>query len=165
MTPLSGHSAVSRHAGERVLVHATRRLSRKKANSDQASTTARPGPSARTDSPSTRKNERRQARQETRHSPNGPKPFFDTERHILWYNGQIVKQFKGPATSQILILTAFQELGWPPRIDHPLPRVAGKNPKARLHDAINRLKGNQRNRLLTFRGDGTGQGIMWEALA
>jgi hypothetical protein len=35
----------------------------------------------------------------------------------------VVKEFKLPAPNQETILTAFQEEGWPPRIDDPLPPV------------------------------------------
>lgn len=49
-----------------------------------------------------------------------------------------------------------------PRIDDPLPPVFDIEPKRRLHDTIKSLNRHQKNRLIRFKGDGTGQGIRWE---
>ncbi len=91
------------------------------------------------------------------------RPYYDSERRELWWGGKLVKRFSQQAANQHLILCAFQEQGWPPRIDDPLsPRGHGTDPKRRLNGAIYRLNLNQLNRLIRFRGDGTGEGILWE---
>ena len=98
-----------------------------------------------------------------RHAPAQARvPFYDQERRALWVGSRLVKRFKQPAPTQHTILSAFQELGWPARIDDPLPRAAGQDPKLRLGEAIKRLNRHQQQRLIRFRADGTGTGILWE---
>jgi hypothetical protein len=80
-------------------------------------------------------------------------------------NESVVKRFRVPAENQELILAAFEEEGWPKHIDDPLPVRDGIDPQTRLHDAINRLNGRQTNRLLCFRGNGNGTGVLWELVA
>jgi hypothetical protein len=63
------------------------------------------------------------------------------------------------------VLTAFQEEGWPEWIADPLPPEPGQDAKRRLNDTIKRLNDNQQVQLIRFRGDGTGQGVLWEAVA
>ena len=89
-------------------------------------------------------------------------PTWDSQRHTLQFHGQIVKQFKWHATNQELILSAFQEDGWPVRVDDPLTPAPTLDIKRRLSDAIKCLNRNQVNQLLHFRGDGTGQAVVWE---
>ena len=89
-------------------------------------------------------------------------PRWDWVRRQLRVGDLIVKQFRMPAPNQETILAAFEEEGWPIRIDDPLPPLPDLDPKRRLHDAINKLNRNQKQRVLKFRGDGTGRGIYWE---
>ena len=64
--------------------------------------------------------------------------------------------------NQEAILAAFQEDGWPARIDDPLPPVAETDPKRRLSDTIKCLNRKQQNALVRFSGDGTGEGVLWD---
>ncbi|WP_146118485.1 hypothetical protein [Blastopirellula marina] len=80
----------------------------------------------------------------------------------LLFDQQLVKRFKWPAVNQEMVLCAFQEEGWPERIDDPLPPQAEQDPKRRLADTIKCLNRKQENHLIHFHGDGTGQGIVWE---
>lgn len=89
-------------------------------------------------------------------------PKWDRVRRELRVGGRIVKAYRRPAPNQETILVAFEEEGWPFRIDDPLACHADHDPKRRLHDAINKLNGRQKQRILRFRGDGTGHGILWE---
>ena len=82
--------------------------------------------------------------------------FTSNSRHL------IVKQFKHEAPNQELLLVSFEELNWEQRIDDPLPRHPGKDPKQRLHDTIKKLNRGQFNPLIRFFGDGTGRGVCWE---
>jgi len=66
---------------------------------------------------------------------------------------------------QEVILMAFEEEHWPPRIDDPLPVHPDLIPKRRLHDTIKSLNRNQKTCLIRFRGDGTGEGIRWELIS
>ena len=67
--------------------------------------------------------------------------------------------------NQEAILTAFQEEGWPARIDDPLPPHPEQDPKRRLNDTIKCLNRKQSQSLIHFRGDGTGEAVIWERVA
>jgi hypothetical protein len=103
--------------------------------------------------PATRKPTRQPARGEV---------VWDARRRELRVGTLVVKRYRVPAPNQELILSAFQEESWPPRIDDPLTSAPRINPKQRLHAAINSLNRNQKITLLHFRGDGNGSGICWE---
>lgn len=94
-------------------------------------------------------------------SPLDKRPQWDATARILWWEGEVVKHFKVPAANQELVLSAFQEEGWPPSIYDPLQPAPGIDAKRRLHDTINRLNRNQHHRLLRFFGNGNGQAIRW----
>lgn len=88
-------------------------------------------------------------------------PKWDRDRQELRLGDVVIKQFKVPAVNQERILAAFEEEGWPVRVDDPLPPVMDQDPKARLHDTIVSLNRNQKRPLIRFYGDGSGQGVRW----
>jgi len=92
-------------------------------------------------------------------------PKWDRDRRELRLGARIIKVFKLPSPMQEAILVAFEEEHWPPRIDDPLPSHPELLPKRRLHDTIKSLNRNQKNSLIRFMGDGTGEGIRWELSA
>ena len=89
-------------------------------------------------------------------------PTWDAERRELHISGMTVKRFKWTAANQEPILAAFEEEGWPRRIDDPLPPHPDQDSKRRLSDTIKCLNRKQINQLVHFRGDGTGEGVTWE---
>jgi hypothetical protein len=91
-------------------------------------------------------------------------PHWSRERHVLSFDGLVVKQFRWPAANQELVLTTFQEERWPVRILDPLAPDPAQVVKQRLSETIRSLNRGQVNALLHFRGDGTGEGIVWEAV-
>lgn len=91
-----------------------------------------------------------------------PQVRWDATAHCLKVDGQTVKVFKLPSPNQERILSAFEEEGWPMRIDDPLPISHDIHPKRRLNDTIKGLNRNQQRTLIRFRGDGSGQGVIWE---
>jgi hypothetical protein len=91
-------------------------------------------------------------------------PHWDQDRHQFRVGTLLIKEFKLPAINQETVLMAFQEEGWPPSIDDPLPPSPGIDPKRRLHDTIKNLNRNQKQHAVRFMGDGTGQGIRWEMI-
>lgn len=103
----------------------------------------------------------------SRREPAGPPvatasvPRWDRDRQELRLGGLLVKQFKVPAPNQEVILAAFEEESWPVRIDDPLPVHPCLAAKRRLHETITSLNRNQKRRLITFSGDGSGQGVRW----
>jgi hypothetical protein len=90
------------------------------------------------------------------------RPAWDRNRHKLHLGNRLVKEFRLRAQNQGTVLTAFEEEGWPARIDDPLQPSPDIDSKRRLADTIKRLNRNQTNRLILFRGDGTGEGVIWE---
>ncbi len=89
-------------------------------------------------------------------------PTWDPERRELRIRDRVVKQFKWQAENQERVLAAFDEEGWPFRIDDPLPPQGEQDAKRRLSDTIKCLNRKQANELVHFRGDGTGEGVVWE---
>jgi hypothetical protein len=90
------------------------------------------------------------------------RPRWDPDRQELLLGRQVVKQFKVPAPNQEVVLSAFEEEGWPSRIDDPIPPHHEIDPKRRLHDTIYSLNHCQKTALLRFLGDGSGKGIRRE---
>lgn len=91
----------------------------------------------------------------------GDRPSWDRTRRVLMFAAQVIKRFNWPARNQELILTAFEEMGWPDRIDDPLPVTEGISQKDRLHDTIKCLNRKRLIKSIRFTGDGTGQGVCW----
>ena len=90
------------------------------------------------------------------------RPKWDNQRRQLRMGNEIVKEFKLPSPNQETVLMAFEEEGWPPRVDDPLPPLDQLDPRRRLHDTIKALNRKQKQDLIRFRGDGSGEGIRWE---
>jgi hypothetical protein len=93
-------------------------------------------------------------------APTSPK--WDDQRRQLRVGSDVVKEFKLPSPNQETVLMAFEEEGWPPRIDDPLPPLPQLDPRRRLHDTIKALNRKQKQLLVRFMGDGSGEGIRWE---
>ena len=89
-------------------------------------------------------------------------PRWDSQRRELRINAVTVKRFKWAAANQETVLAVFEEEGWPHRIDDPLPPHPEQDSRRRLSDTIKCLNRKQINHLIHFRGDGTGEGVIWE---
>jgi len=72
----------------------------------------------------------------------------------------LIKKFRVPAPSQESILAAFDEDGWPERIDDPLPRLRGSDASGRLGEAVRGLNRRQKHAYVRFERDGTGTGVI-----
>jgi hypothetical protein len=90
------------------------------------------------------------------------RPKWDQQRRQLRVGAGVVKEFKLPSPNQETVLMAFEEEGWPPRIDDPLSPLPHLDPRRRLHDTIKALNRKQKRDLIRFMGDGSGEGIRWE---
>jgi hypothetical protein len=90
--------------------------------------------------------------------PAGDKPSWDRNRCVLKFRGQVVRRTRKPhiATRIVSILDAFEEEGWPDRIDSPL---RGGVDSQLLRESVASL--NERLKLIRFESDGSGQGITW----
>jgi hypothetical protein len=88
-------------------------------------------------------------------------PHWDAELRQLSFNGRSIKRYRVPARNQELILSAFEEEGWPESIDDPLPPVADIDSRRRLQATIKSLNRHQTNGLIRFRGNG-GERVLWQ---
>ena len=89
-----------------------------------------------------------------------PHPVWNHETGKLIFEGEIIRSVRTGVGRHITkILDAFEEDGWPDRIDSPIL----KTDAGMVHrDAIRKL--NDGLRAIRFRSDGTGDGICWEML-
>jgi hypothetical protein len=87
------------------------------------------------------------------------KPRWDANRRSLWLGDRELKRYRRPSPNAEKILAAFEEEGWPPRIDDPLARGKLKDTLQDLNEAIKNE--TIRRHFLRFEGDGTGKGILW----
>ncbi len=92
------------------------------------------------------------------------RPHWNAQRRELRVDGQVIKRFRSSASNQEAILNAFEEEGWPPRIDDPLPQVPEQNQGApcRLRETVKSLNRHHTVDLVRFYSDGTGEGVLWE---
>jgi len=90
------------------------------------------------------------------------KPNWDANLRELRAGKLVIKRFRQLARNQVSVLTAFQELRWPRRIDDPLPGNRDCEPKRRLRDTVFALNRHHlAPNVLSFQADGTGTGIIW----
>jgi len=91
-----------------------------------------------------------------------PRPHWDHLERTLAIGNRVLKRLRRPAASQVTILNAFEEEGWPRSIYDPLPPAVGSNPKQRLHNTINKLNANLLDSVIRFHGNGDGLCVCWE---
>ena len=82
------------------------------------------------------------------------KPRWDAVFRVLTWNNKTVGAYDRLAPNQAMILSSFEEEGWPNRIDDPLKR-------GKLRQTLKDLQKKFKNAPITFRADGTGEGILW----
>lgn len=92
-------------------------------------------------------------------------PFWDPLRRELRWGTTLVKRVKGTSTNQELILTAFQEHGWPTEIGNPLPTAADVNLRRRLFNSISALNRHREHACVRFASNEDGTMIRWETEA
>lgn len=84
------------------------------------------------------------------------RPRWDSECGELRYQGDVIRRVRSRsvARSIVRVLDAFEEDGWPRRIDNPVG-----NDKIKIHETIKSL--NDGLTRIRFHGDGVGEGIIW----
>jgi hypothetical protein len=87
------------------------------------------------------------------------KPRWDRVGRELWFAGEVVLRFRRGARNQEQLLEAFEEQGWPPHIDDPLPPKKGKGRRKRLCDTLRHLSAAQR--AIRFRVSADGRSALW----
>jgi len=85
-------------------------------------------------------------------------PTWDKALSQLLFDDEVVRKVSPQAANLIKILDAFQEDGWPKKIDSPFsPCEDGKQKRS---DAIREL--NKKLRKIRFESDGSGEGLLWK---
>lgn len=100
----------------------------------------------------------------------GEKPNLEAAQKPTWIAavrelrvGQtLLKLFRSKAPTQEIVLAAFEEDGWPRRIDDPLAPKPLTESKHRLRATIQSLNRYHEKPMIHFRADGSGEGIVWE---
>lgn len=90
------------------------------------------------------------------------KPTWIAAIRELRVEQTLVKRFRSQAPTQEVVLAAFEEEGWPRRIDDPLAPRPFVDSKHRLRSTIQALNRSHDVKLIRFRADGSGEGIVWE---
>jgi hypothetical protein len=93
--------------------------------------------------------------------PRGLRPRWDRWNRTLLFKGQVVKRFSRLAPNMEVILDAFEKQKWKQWIRNPFPKVAGTDREQLLRDTIKNINRRLNNRLIVFRGNGTG--VLWQA--
>ncbi|MEQ8791702.1 MAG: hypothetical protein RIC55_35895 [Pirellulaceae bacterium] len=91
-------------------------------------------------------------------------PVWDRQSRTLCYRGEVIRTYKTDnAASQFPILEAFQLEGWPEHILNPLGIGRKDAPgKDRLREALKALNSGISKGIISFHGDGTGDGVRWQ---
>jgi hypothetical protein len=83
-------------------------------------------------------------------------PKWDHMLRTLSVDGVVVAQFgQHPAYNQVAVLAHFEQAGWPVGIASPFR-------KRELNQTLKDLNRKIRPKLIKFRGNGTGEGVLWE---
>ncbi len=99
----------------------------------------------------------------TRQEPE--KPHWDARTGKLTFANQLIKQYKKRTDNQCLVLSAFEEEGWPSYIDDPIPPKDEMDPKQRLRQTVAQLKRcHITPGLIRFETVNSGQGVAWVSL-
>jgi hypothetical protein len=93
-----------------------------------------------------------------------PVPHWDGLVRELTLGRRLIKRFRRPAPNQECILMTLEGLGWPERIDDPLPRDPGIVSVVRLRETIKSLNHGQTHALLRFTLESNGRGIRWKCV-
>jgi len=90
-------------------------------------------------------------------------PVYDKKRRELRFQGKLVKRLRQGAKNVERILLEFDECGWEPSIDDPLPGPAYARAD-RLHNALKRLNARQKEGRIRLFLNGNGSTILWDGV-
>ena len=91
----------------------------------------------------------------------GGRPRWNADTGELWFDGELIRSIKHPAQAKniVRILAAFEESGWPPRVDDPITSGGESDTRRRAIESLN--KGLTRIR---FSCAGDGESFGWEEI-
>jgi hypothetical protein len=85
-------------------------------------------------------------------------PRWDADAWQLGYGSRLARERKRGAPMVQKVLDAFDDAGWPDRIPSPFGEDA-----ERLHNTLNRLRGNGKLKHITFESSDGGDLVWWRA--
>lgn len=88
-------------------------------------------------------------------------PVWNPAARRLSFRGLLVKKLRTDASSQEMVLAAFERAGWAKWIADPFPLDDNVDRHDRLYNTVKRLNA-QRHALIEFYCDGDGTGICWK---
>jgi hypothetical protein len=91
-------------------------------------------------------------------------PVWERRLRELRYQGALVKRIRRSAPNQEAVLDALEEMGWPERMDDPLPQDKVMLPEDRLRETIKSLNRGQRPLRIHFLSEANGSGVRWEVM-
>ena len=91
-------------------------------------------------------------------------PRYDDERGTLSFDGQVIRQFHRKAEHQRPILQAFQDTGWPRRLENVLARLMPWDSPRRLSDAVTELNEQQTTKRIHFWVERGTHAVHWEPI-
>jgi hypothetical protein len=90
------------------------------------------------------------------------RPHYDATRRELQWRGRLVKRLKRAGCNQTAVLIAFENLGWPARIENPLESDGLTDTKAQLRETVRALNaGQEQDARIQFHSDDGG--VRWQA--
>jgi hypothetical protein len=66
-------------------------------------------------------------------------PSYDRENKVLYWQSRVIRRWDREATSQDVLLLAFEEEDWAEAIDDPTPPDHRQDPKQRLRETVRSL--------------------------
>ena len=88
-------------------------------------------------------------------------PVWKADCGELWYDGELILEFKQAAPNQRRLLTEFQEHGWPHWLEDPLAVDPSVDSRDRLRRTVEALNKSLKNTPLAFHVTDAGQGVKW----
>jgi hypothetical protein len=93
----------------------------------------------------------------------GATPTWNDGLGTLAFKGVMVLTIEKSAKNLRAILNAFERQGWPAWIPNPIKPAFDTDDRQRLADAVYKLnRGTRVTRMISFRRDGQGKGIIWQ---
>lgn len=90
------------------------------------------------------------------------RPRWLEDQRELWLGDFRVRRFRRPAPNAAALLAAFEQAGWPERLDSPFVKDLDRDGRERLRDTVKRLNLDQEHALLRFHIEGAGLQVRWE---
>lgn len=88
-------------------------------------------------------------------------PVWNSADRTLAFGGEVIRKFRRTAPNQEMLLSQFEERGWPEHLIANLADDDGFDSFDRLKETIKSLNASLKEGPIRFRADGTGRGVRW----